>query len=128
MLCNNAGVGGNTAVAAMSYPLWDLILGVNLGGTVNGIQTFVPRMIARGEPGHALPPAVEGRQAHLVERAGGDERHLHPLHLARDVLRRALDAPLDVRGAAVLGDVPLEDRLLARPLSPHVIAPLCDSG
>lgn len=57
VLCNNAGVGGNTAVAEMSYPLWDLILGVNLGGTVNGIQTFVPRMIARGGPGHIVNTA-----------------------------------------------------------------------
>ncbi len=57
VLCNNAGVGGNSAVAEMSYPLWDLILGVNLGGTVNGIQTFVPRMIARGGPGHVVNTA-----------------------------------------------------------------------
>jgi NAD(P)-dependent dehydrogenase (short-subunit alcohol dehydrogenase family) len=57
VLCNNAGVGGSTPVAEMSYPLWDLILGVNLGGAVNGIQTFLPRMIARGELGHIVNTA-----------------------------------------------------------------------
>lgn len=57
VLCNNAGVGGNSTVAEMSYPLWDLIFGVNLGGTVNGIQTFLPRMIARGEPAHVVNTA-----------------------------------------------------------------------
>jgi NAD(P)-dependent dehydrogenase (short-subunit alcohol dehydrogenase family) len=57
VLCNNAGVGGSTPVAEMNYPLWDLILGVNLGGAINGIQTFLPRMIARGEPGHIVNTA-----------------------------------------------------------------------
>lgn len=57
VLCNNAGVGGNSRVADMSYPLWDLVVGVNLGGTINGIQTFLPRMIARGEPGHVVNTA-----------------------------------------------------------------------
>lgn len=54
LLCNNAGVGGSYPVSAMSYELWDLILGVNIGGVVNGLQTFLPRMIARGEPAHIV--------------------------------------------------------------------------
>ncbi|WAZ19993.1 SDR family NAD(P)-dependent oxidoreductase [Streptomyces cinnabarinus] len=57
LLCNNAGVGGSYPVSAMSYALWDLILGVNIGGVVNGLQTFLPRMIARGEPSHIVNTA-----------------------------------------------------------------------
>jgi len=57
VLCNNAGVGGSTEVAEMSYELWDLVLGTNLGGVVNGLQTFLPRMMARGEPGHVVNTA-----------------------------------------------------------------------
>lgn len=57
VLCNNAGVGGSTKVAEMSYELWDLVLGTNLGGVVNGVQTFLPRMMARGEPGHIVNTA-----------------------------------------------------------------------
>ncbi|GAB2609843.1 SDR family NAD(P)-dependent oxidoreductase [Streptomyces capparidis] len=57
LLCNNAGVGGGYPVSAMSYELWDLILGTNLGGVVNGIQTFLPRMIRRGGPGHVVNTA-----------------------------------------------------------------------
>jgi NAD(P)-dependent dehydrogenase (short-subunit alcohol dehydrogenase family) len=57
VLCNNAGVGGSSPVAEMSYPLWDLVVGVNLGGTINGLQTFLPRMIARKEPGHVVNTA-----------------------------------------------------------------------
>ncbi|MEU9735639.1 SDR family NAD(P)-dependent oxidoreductase [Streptomyces sp. NPDC048002] len=57
LLLNNAGIGGSYPVAAMSYELWDLFLGVNIGGVVNGLQTFLPRMIARGEPAHVVNTA-----------------------------------------------------------------------
>lgn len=54
VLCNNAGIAVVTPVSEMSYQLWDDVIGVNLGGTVNGIQTFLPRMLARGGPGHVV--------------------------------------------------------------------------
>ncbi|MBA0052501.1 SDR family NAD(P)-dependent oxidoreductase [Streptomyces sp. AJS327] len=57
VLCNNAGVGGSYPIASMTYELWDLLVGTNLGGVVNGIQTFLPRMIARGEPAHVVNTA-----------------------------------------------------------------------
>lgn len=57
LLCNNAGVGGNSPVSEMSYALWDLVFGTNLGGVINGLQTFLPRMIARGEPAHVVNTA-----------------------------------------------------------------------
>lgn len=54
VLVNNAGVGVVGPMEQATYADWDFCLGVNLGGTVNGIQTFVPRMIAHGEGGHIV--------------------------------------------------------------------------
>ena len=47
LLFNNAGVALSIPADQMSYETWDFALGVNLGGVVNGLQTFVPRMCAR---------------------------------------------------------------------------------
>ena len=57
LLCNNAGIGIMGALADASYSDWDWILGVNLGGVVNGLCTFLPRIRARGEGGHILATA-----------------------------------------------------------------------
>jgi NAD(P)-dependent dehydrogenase (short-subunit alcohol dehydrogenase family) len=48
LLFNNAGVKGRVPAAKLAYDMCDWVLGVNLLGVVNGIQTFVPRMIERG--------------------------------------------------------------------------------
>lgn len=54
LLCANAGIfiGGPTQDA--TFDDWDFCLGVNLGGVVNAVRTFVPRMIAQGEGGHVV--------------------------------------------------------------------------
>jgi NAD(P)-dependent dehydrogenase (short-subunit alcohol dehydrogenase family) len=57
LLCNNAGVGMFGPLTSVTYADWDWILGVNIGGVVNGIQTFLPRMLARGKGGHILTTA-----------------------------------------------------------------------
>lgn len=49
LLFNNAGVAGGCHVSQMTYEQWDWMLGINLGGVVNGVQTFVPRMIERAK-------------------------------------------------------------------------------
>ncbi len=54
VLVNNAGVGITGPVAAATYDDWDFGLGVNLGGAVNGLVTFLPRMIAQGQGGHIV--------------------------------------------------------------------------
>jgi NAD(P)-dependent dehydrogenase (short-subunit alcohol dehydrogenase family) len=54
VLCNNAGMGILGPVADARYDDWDWGLGVLVGGVVNGIQTFLPRMRAHGEPGHIV--------------------------------------------------------------------------
>src|SRR5882672_7218591 len=57
LLCNNAGIGLRSPASSASYKDWDWGLGVNLGGVVNGVATFVPRMRAHGEGGHVLTTA-----------------------------------------------------------------------
>ena len=54
VLCNNAGMGILGPVTLARYDDWDWGLGVLLGGTINGIQTFVPRMLEHGEGGHIV--------------------------------------------------------------------------
>ncbi len=54
VLCNNAGVYGNLPIENASYADWDWVLGVNLGGVINGIVSFLPKMIAHGEGGHIV--------------------------------------------------------------------------
>ena len=54
VLCNNAGMGILGPVTLARYDDWDWGLGVLLGGVVNGIQTFLPRLLERGEGGHIV--------------------------------------------------------------------------
>ncbi|MBC2776784.1 SDR family NAD(P)-dependent oxidoreductase [Parasphingopyxis marina] len=49
ILVNNAGVGTEGPLRQATYADWDFGLGVNIGGVVNGIVTFMPRMIARAK-------------------------------------------------------------------------------
>ena len=54
VLCNNAGVGVFGSLLEASYDDWDWALGVNVGGVVNGVQAFLPRLLAHGEGGHIV--------------------------------------------------------------------------
>ena len=54
VLCNNAGIAGIGMAASLTYERWDQVLGINLGGVVNGVQTILPRLLARGGPGHIV--------------------------------------------------------------------------
>jgi NAD(P)-dependent dehydrogenase (short-subunit alcohol dehydrogenase family) len=54
VLCNNAGIGILGSATDARYDDWDWGLGVLLGGVVNGIQTFLPRMRAHAEGGHIV--------------------------------------------------------------------------
>ena len=57
VLCNNAGINLFNDLAEATYQDWDWVLGVNLGGVVNGVVTFVPRIKAHGERGHVVNTA-----------------------------------------------------------------------
>ena len=72
VLCNNAGVNLFNDIADATYQDWDWVLGVNLGGVVNGVVTFVPRIKAHGEGGHVVNTAS---MAAFV--AGPGRGHLH---------------------------------------------------
>ena len=57
VVVNNAGVGIEGPLKGATYDDWDFGMGVNLGGVINGVQTFVPRIRAHGEGGHVVNTA-----------------------------------------------------------------------
>ena len=57
ILVNNAGVGLEGPLVKATYADWDFGMGVNFGGVVNGLQSFVPQMIAHGRGGHVVNTA-----------------------------------------------------------------------
>lgn len=57
LVINNAGVAGGAPAAKLTYELWDWNLDINLRGPINGVQTFLPRMVARGGGGHIINTA-----------------------------------------------------------------------
>ncbi|MGC2443783.1 SDR family oxidoreductase [Candidatus Binatus sp.] len=48
---------GVAAATHFTYEFWDRMLGINLNGVINGIQTFMPRMLERGDGGHIVNTA-----------------------------------------------------------------------
>lgn len=57
LLFNTAGVNSFGPLEKATYEDFDWIFGVNLHGVINGIQTFLPRMIATGRAGHIVTTA-----------------------------------------------------------------------
>jgi NAD(P)-dependent dehydrogenase (short-subunit alcohol dehydrogenase family) len=57
LLFNNAGVNLFQSIEESSYDDWDWIMGVNLHGPINGVMTFVPRMIRAGRRGYVVNTA-----------------------------------------------------------------------
>ena len=57
VLVNNAGVGLQGPLSGITYEDWDFGLGVMLGGVINGVQTFLPRIRAHGEGGYIVNTA-----------------------------------------------------------------------
>jgi NAD(P)-dependent dehydrogenase (short-subunit alcohol dehydrogenase family) len=57
ILCNNAGVAVVGPTALATYADWDWVMGVNLGGLINGIVTILPRIRKHGEGGHIVNTA-----------------------------------------------------------------------
>ncbi len=57
LLFNNAGVNLFQPIEESSYDDWDWLMGVNLHGPINGVMTFVPRMIAHGQGGFVVNTA-----------------------------------------------------------------------
>ena len=57
ILANNAGVGIQGPFRGITFADWDFGLAVNLGGVINGVQTFLPYLRAHGEGGHIINTA-----------------------------------------------------------------------
>ncbi len=57
LLFNNAGVAGGAPAEKLTYEMWDWYIGINLIGVINGIQTFLRRMVERGQGGHIVNTA-----------------------------------------------------------------------
>ena len=60
LLCLNAGVGIAGPMATSTYKDWDFNIQVNIYGAVNGLVTFLPRLLALGEPGHVVATSSTG--------------------------------------------------------------------
>jgi NADP-dependent 3-hydroxy acid dehydrogenase YdfG len=69
VLCNNAGINLFVPIEECTYNDWDWVMGVNFGGVVNGIQTFIPRIQKHGEGGHIVNTA--SMAAFLASAAAG---------------------------------------------------------
>ncbi|MCM2418633.1 SDR family NAD(P)-dependent oxidoreductase [Streptomyces sp. RKAG293] len=56
VLCNNAGVGSGAEGRMWEHDPkdWQWAFSVNVWGVFHGIQAFLPRMLATGEPGHVV--------------------------------------------------------------------------
>ena len=54
VLCNNAGVFVGGLIWDRPEADFDFVFGANLWGILNGIRSFVPRMIAQGTEGHVV--------------------------------------------------------------------------
>ncbi len=54
VLCSNAGVNFVGPTQSATFEDWDFCLGVNVGGAINAVRTFAPRLIERGAGGHIV--------------------------------------------------------------------------
>jgi NAD(P)-dependent dehydrogenase (short-subunit alcohol dehydrogenase family) len=54
VLCNNAGIGLTGPIKNSKFDDWDWGLSVMIGGVVNGITIFLPRILKHGEGGHIV--------------------------------------------------------------------------
>jgi NAD(P)-dependent dehydrogenase (short-subunit alcohol dehydrogenase family) len=72
VICNNAGVTlHGRSVADLTPAEWDWIIGVNLYGTIHGIQVFLPLIRSHGDEGHIVNTAsIAGFQVHPERRSG----------------------------------------------------------
>lgn len=71
LLFNNAGINLFQTIEDSSYDDWDWVLGVNLGGVINGVQTFAPRMKARVQAGEQVGGHITNTASMASFIAGG---------------------------------------------------------
>ncbi len=54
LLVNNAGVAVVGPTELATFADWDWVMGVNLGGVINGVAIMLPRILRHGEGGHVV--------------------------------------------------------------------------
>jgi NAD(P)-dependent dehydrogenase (short-subunit alcohol dehydrogenase family) len=57
LLCNNAGVGSESAIWETTLEEWEWVMGVNLWGVIHGVRAFVPLMLAQNTDCHIVNTA-----------------------------------------------------------------------
>ncbi len=67
VLVNNAGVGILGPMVRATFGDWDWIMGVNVGGVINALMTFLPGMLASGREAHIVNVSSMGGIAALGE-------------------------------------------------------------
>jgi len=99
LLFNVAGIIDSVSPSQLSYGMWDYVMGINLAGVYNGIQTFAPAMVASKQRAHIVNVASE---AGVVEAGSGFLYHASKAAVLgmSESLRREL-AHMDV-GVSVL--------------------------
>jgi len=57
IVCNNAGIATFGEIVASTHADWQYTMNVNFWGVVHGVETFVPRLLARRDGGHIVNTA-----------------------------------------------------------------------
>ena len=60
ILALNAGLGVLGQIKDATYDDWDWVMGVNLGGVINGLRSFLPAMREHGQGGHIMATSSMG--------------------------------------------------------------------
>ncbi|QUD90194.1 SDR family oxidoreductase [Phenylobacterium montanum] len=60
VLCLNAGVGVLGSMLESSDADWNWIMSVNLDGALLGVETFLPHLLAHGQPAHIVATSSMG--------------------------------------------------------------------
>ena len=90
ILCNNAGVAVVGPTELATFADWDWVMGVNLGGTINGIVTLLPRIKSHGEGGHIVNTAsMSGLMPHPGATIYGTSKGAVRAHRWNGYARRA---------------------------------------
>jgi NAD(P)-dependent dehydrogenase (short-subunit alcohol dehydrogenase family) len=112
LLCNNAGIGSGPALLTATFEDWDRMIGINLMGVVNGVVTFLPRILAHGEGGYIVNTSSMAGILPMPEPGGIYTTTKFAVRGMTESLRMAL-APKGI-GAAVLCPGLTKTRILDR--------------
>jgi NAD(P)-dependent dehydrogenase (short-subunit alcohol dehydrogenase family) len=112
LLCNNAGIGSGPAMLTATFEDWDRMIGINLMGVVNGVVTFLPRILGHGEGGYIVNTSSMAGILPMPEPGGIYTTTKFAVRGMTESLRMAL-APKGV-GAAVLCPGLTKTRILDR--------------